>query len=865
MPDNETNDNTNKRPKRRAAQRTYLSYENTSVWSEDKDLKRALLASLQDAKKSSSKTHSVYEQNQKKQSITGKANRSDTKLSAHNGSQAVISNASQPLVADNSLLSSAAYRRKVSAQRKFAQSCGFGVNSPVSTPIKTGFVASNKVVELFPNQKPNTEDFLTFLCLRQSSILPPNLDFIRVNSNKTAIDDKRRESDSQNISDDESEANDKYSNCRIRSSDDRRGSSSSNVSKTTSLSSRTSLQTLNRKLSEHNLVDKSERIRRTQSMSCKTDAKKVGSDLEPNLKPSQLKKISKSSDNLENKSINSLKEKYKQQRIEKKSSNPSKSVTQNSVKKIDFKENSKEKRFASERIQTRQQLRTHSYTRREEKREVEVKSKNTSGRSSERVLRSHQTIVLRDSSPKVLKHPNNIFVRKPNTKTNKSLNSSQIGIKPKKRKARPVVPLIDYYFDSEFESDSEKKGIKSESKKIFNANDLKAKNLKNKFNDNKTKKITKSISNEKERRSPGRPKASMKSASNISNKCKTSPTSESTRRQTRSSRPLSPPKDSKALERELLIKQQIIAIEKKHKRLRRCPSDESLHSSSSSSSSSSSESLPNSLSSSSSINNTRLTRSLEHLKKIRDIAAKLKRQHNQSKTNGSNDVSKGNNRTNVKRVVNRRQSSLRVKETANAVKSITSNKTKAVKKSATNVRTLRRRRSESAVSATSDTDCDTEGPEGDDCDDIHSDMNGTEDSMASIMDEDMERASIVIQDMAEDMNTLLVNGSSETDLQYGSTEHIQGLMTCEFSGAFSDETITTASAILLPQNCHSEYTYVQTDDTQLRSTVDASTNTTDDDILASLSSDDTESSAHSESNYKTLSVGTQTKTDGPLE
>ena len=147
------------------------------------------------------------------------------------------------------------------------------------------------------------------------------------------------------------------------------------------------------------------------------------------------------------------------------------------------------------------------------------------------------------------------------------------------------------------------------------------------------------------------------------------------------------------------------------------------------------------------------------------------------------------------------------------------------------------------------------GQECGDCEPLVSDLTATEDSMASILDEDMERASIVIQDMAEDIDSLLEN-SPESDLRYASAEHIQGLMTSEFSGAFSDETITTASAILLPSNCHSDYSYGQTDDTHLRLTVDASTNTTEDDILSSLSSDEIQ--PDSPDDYSSLSVGTQT-------
>jgi len=140
----------------------------------------------------------------------------------------------------------------------------------------------------------------------------------------------------------------------------------------------------------------------------------------------------------------------------------------------------------------------------------------------------------------------------------------------------------------------------------------------------------------------------------------------------------------------------------------------------------------------------------------------------------------------------------------------------------------------------------------------NSEIMATEDSMASILDDDMERASIVIQDMAEEINTLLVH--SGNDLEYGSTELIPGLMTSEFSGAFSEETVTTASAILLPSSSNSSYNYIQHIDhtTQTRSTVDASTNTTEDDILSCLSSDDTQSSSKFDFISNKLSVATQT-------
>lgn len=76
-------------------------------------------------------------------------------------------------------------RTKVHAQRKFAQ--GSNVNSPVITPIReleseSPEAAIPEPVELLPIKRPNTEDFLTFLCFRGTPILPPNLNFFNTAS-----------------------------------------------------------------------------------------------------------------------------------------------------------------------------------------------------------------------------------------------------------------------------------------------------------------------------------------------------------------------------------------------------------------------------------------------------------------------------------------------------------------------------------------------------------------------------------------------------------------------------------------------------------------------------------------------------------
>uniref|UniRef100_A0A336MU90 CSON001431 protein n=1 Tax=Culicoides sonorensis TaxID=179676 RepID=A0A336MU90_CULSO len=83
-------------------------------------------------------------------------------------------------------------RLKFQAQRKFAQGQGnpatsssylnfansSAAASSQSTPIKEN---QNPPPELLPNQRPNTEDFLTFLCFRNTPVLPPALDFLNPN------------------------------------------------------------------------------------------------------------------------------------------------------------------------------------------------------------------------------------------------------------------------------------------------------------------------------------------------------------------------------------------------------------------------------------------------------------------------------------------------------------------------------------------------------------------------------------------------------------------------------------------------------------------------------------------------------------
>ncbi|XP_066155050.1 uncharacterized protein Jarid2 isoform X1 [Euwallacea fornicatus] len=78
-------------------------------------------------------------------------------------------------------------RTKIQAQRKFAQNSG--INSSIMTPIRDLDISDDaqtstlpEPVELLPMKRPNTEDFLTFLCFRGTPILPPTLQFFNTAS-----------------------------------------------------------------------------------------------------------------------------------------------------------------------------------------------------------------------------------------------------------------------------------------------------------------------------------------------------------------------------------------------------------------------------------------------------------------------------------------------------------------------------------------------------------------------------------------------------------------------------------------------------------------------------------------------------------
>ncbi|XP_005175419.1 mucin-5AC [Musca domestica] len=84
-------------------------------------------------------------------------------------------------------------RTKVQAQRKFAQGqsapqSSYSAINAASSSSNTGPSTSSESreppTEILPNKRPKTEDFLTFLCFRGSSALPPHLDFLNQGKSK---------------------------------------------------------------------------------------------------------------------------------------------------------------------------------------------------------------------------------------------------------------------------------------------------------------------------------------------------------------------------------------------------------------------------------------------------------------------------------------------------------------------------------------------------------------------------------------------------------------------------------------------------------------------------------------------------------
>lgn len=147
------------RPKRNASAKG-LGSSNGLHWMEEKQLKKALYASLNETKKVRLLDENVSEDSREQTPKTVSSSSVSKKTS-----------------------DAESKRIKVHAQRKFAQ--GSNPSSPMPTPVKMIPMIREAREPVGPpstllpcKRRPKTEDFLTFLCLRGTSALPPSLDFM---------------------------------------------------------------------------------------------------------------------------------------------------------------------------------------------------------------------------------------------------------------------------------------------------------------------------------------------------------------------------------------------------------------------------------------------------------------------------------------------------------------------------------------------------------------------------------------------------------------------------------------------------------------------------------------------------------------
>ncbi|XP_048244704.1 uncharacterized protein LOC124123134 [Haliotis rufescens] len=169
-----------RRPKRNVSIKTYDDTMGLSR-TEERELKKALYASLQECKRLARYQLDADEQHVPQPvprqtrpirsrswpytpSVCSTATPS-TCVSVDESSQDSVKSSVSSVVEQKTR-----QERKIHAQRKFAQ--GSLPPTPSTTPVKV----KASPIKLLP-RRAKTEDFLTFLCLRGSSVLPPHLDF----------------------------------------------------------------------------------------------------------------------------------------------------------------------------------------------------------------------------------------------------------------------------------------------------------------------------------------------------------------------------------------------------------------------------------------------------------------------------------------------------------------------------------------------------------------------------------------------------------------------------------------------------------------------------------------------------------------
>ncbi|KAI1297298.1 Protein Jumonji [Halotydeus destructor] len=167
---------TERRPKRVAAQRAAVVTNLTALLQqEEHDLKRAIQQSLNEAKAAKKKPiedlvdELLAGERTKQQEEETRKKLSKTTANGKESSSSTTSTRSSDCFVK---------KPKIPPRRKFAQgTTNYGSSS--STPIKLRPVPPPvPATEVFKNIKPNTADFLTFLCFRGSPMLPPQFDFV---------------------------------------------------------------------------------------------------------------------------------------------------------------------------------------------------------------------------------------------------------------------------------------------------------------------------------------------------------------------------------------------------------------------------------------------------------------------------------------------------------------------------------------------------------------------------------------------------------------------------------------------------------------------------------------------------------------
>jgi len=600
---------------------------------------RASLIEARRAKYNRKESESNVNQSNEKKKLNKSNDRVNHCLNNKNDVNAHLENISQSV---NSKSNVNNRKTKIPAQRKFAQ--GSATNTPNSSPFKTEFKTISNMSEVFTKHRPSTEDFLTFLCFRNTHFLPPHLDFYSLNE-KTETPNCDSNSDhlkKENICKENS-----FKNLPNKSKKVMNLLSEMKLSRVKNGETKSkSLQELSQANTDDQDLNKIETIKKSlkDKINGKCEDLKNGKG---GIKPSIVVNKIETRNSILKKEANVNKTKDSS-----KPNNSSKDTSQDSL------------------------------------------NNNNQGTNdiNIRMLRSKRSITLPETKSDIQLAVKSSKPSNANDEPSKR-SQSPIGIRPYKRKAKPQA-LMDYHYilDEEEEEDeeveekeekideSEKIIIKSCQTKAFekkfknnnlssnkssvlNLNNVKSVKKKSTLNSKleKNKMISQKQSQERDKKDDKvkNDKEEVKSKAKVNlketkvkkidkdvkkEKTKVKEKSRSQeglkkdmlieKRVTRSVASTSLKNTKDVEERESFIKQQIIAIEQRHKTFKNYHFENSLHSSSESTTSS--ESLPSS-SSSTSVNIPRLTRSLEFIKQLR-AKAKLEKQKQEASLNKPNDA-----------------------------------------------------------------------------------------------------------------------------------------------------------------------------------------------------------------------------------